>query len=347
VVGDARRGRDVRHAAAGQLVRPARPDRDLPRPAFPLSGAWRWKALRTRANGQEALAFYAWDEEAGAHLPFALNVLTFRGREISDVVAFVTRSTQPDEREAYHRWVDQPHDDLRLQSAFARFGCPSGWSERTRRSRGARALRAAGRRARRARPARAVPAAGIAPLDPSSRIAGRALTVALAPAEAVPDEPYRGLLAMLGAVRPGDVVVVATGRSDAAAVWGELTSSSCVARGPPAWSRTGSAATSSRSGRSASPSSPAAPPPWTSTAAWTSARTGLPVDVDGVAIAPGDLVVADVDGVVVVPADVAPDVLRRAGEKAGREEELRLAVLGGEPIGRRSAASASCRTSAP
>jgi hypothetical protein len=72
---------------------------------------------------------------------------------------------------------------------------------------------------------------GIAPLDPSSRIAGRALTVALTPAEAVPDEPYRGLLAMLGAVRPGDVVVVATGRSDAAAVWGELTSSSCVARG--------------------------------------------------------------------------------------------------------------------
>jgi RNA polymerase sigma factor (sigma-70 family) len=91
---------------------------------FPLSGAWRWRALRTRANGQEALAFYAWDEEAGAHLPFALNVLTFRGREISDVVAFVTRSTQPEEREAYHRWVDQPHDDLRLQSAFARFGLP-------------------------------------------------------------------------------------------------------------------------------------------------------------------------------------------------------------------------------
>ena len=91
---------------------------------FPLSGAWRWKALRTRANGQEALAFYAWDEEAGAHLPFALNVLTFRGSEISDVVAFVTRSTQPAEREAYHRWVDQPHDDDRLESAFARFQLP-------------------------------------------------------------------------------------------------------------------------------------------------------------------------------------------------------------------------------
>ena len=45
----------------------------------PLSGAWRWRTILTRANGQPALAFYAWDEEAQAHLPFALNVLAFRG----------------------------------------------------------------------------------------------------------------------------------------------------------------------------------------------------------------------------------------------------------------------------
>jgi len=92
---------------------------------FPLSGTWRWRALRTRANGQEALAFYAWDEEEGAHLPFALNVLTFRGDRISDIVAFVTRSIEPEEREAYHRWVDQPPDAERLRGAFERFGLPA------------------------------------------------------------------------------------------------------------------------------------------------------------------------------------------------------------------------------
>src|SRR5215216_3928021 len=60
---------------------------------WPMSGSWRWKALPVQANGQTALAFYAWDSDAHAHLPFALNVLTFRGERISDVVAFVARAT--------------------------------------------------------------------------------------------------------------------------------------------------------------------------------------------------------------------------------------------------------------
>jgi regulator of RNase E activity RraA len=174
---------------------------------------------------------------------------------------------------------------------------------------------------------------GLAPLDPSSRIAGRALTVALAPARAVPDEPYRGLLAMLGAVRPGDVVVVATGRSDAAAVWGELTSSSCVARGAAGLVTDGLCRDVEQVRALGFPVFARGTSPLDVDGRLDFGPHGVPVEVDGVAIAPGDLVVADVDGVVVVPAGVAPDVLRRAGEKAGREEELRLAVLGGEPIG--------------
>ncbi len=174
---------------------------------------------------------------------------------------------------------------------------------------------------------------GLAPLDPSSRIAGRALTVALAPARAVPDEPYRGLLAMLGAVRPGDVVVVATGRSDAAAVWGELTSSSCVARGAAGLVTDGLCRDVEQVRALGFPVFARGTSPLDVDGRLDFGPHGVPVEVDGVAIGPGDLVVADVDGVVVVPAGVAPDVLRRAGEKAGREEELRLAVLGGEPIG--------------
>ena len=40
------------------------------------------------------------------------------------MTAFVARSTEPTQREAYHRWVDQPADPSRLQSAFGRFGLP-------------------------------------------------------------------------------------------------------------------------------------------------------------------------------------------------------------------------------
>ncbi len=91
---------------------------------WPLSGAWRWKTRLTTANAQPAIGFYAWDEDAGAYLPFALNVLTLRGDKVADVVAFVARSTEPEEREAYHRWVDQPADEKRLAGTFARFGLP-------------------------------------------------------------------------------------------------------------------------------------------------------------------------------------------------------------------------------
>jgi RNA polymerase sigma-70 factor, ECF subfamily len=92
--------------------------------SYPLSGLWRWRTVRARANGQPALAFYAFDDDARAYLPFALNVLTFEGEQISNVTAFVNRSIEPTEREAYHRWVDQPTDQQRLLGTFERFGLP-------------------------------------------------------------------------------------------------------------------------------------------------------------------------------------------------------------------------------
>jgi RNA polymerase sigma-70 factor (ECF subfamily) len=92
---------------------------------YPMSGLWRWRVVRTQANGQPALGFYTWDEERQAHLPFALNVLSFREEQISDVVAFVSRSTAPTERSDYVRWPDQPADAGRLDATFGRFNLPA------------------------------------------------------------------------------------------------------------------------------------------------------------------------------------------------------------------------------
>jgi RNA polymerase sigma-70 factor (ECF subfamily) len=91
---------------------------------WPLSGAWRWRAIPVRANGQPALAFYSWDDDAQTHLPFALNVLGFRGAQISDVVAFIARSTESTNPEDYERFPEQPADPRRLFAAFGRFGLP-------------------------------------------------------------------------------------------------------------------------------------------------------------------------------------------------------------------------------
>jgi RNA polymerase sigma-70 factor, ECF subfamily len=89
-----------------------------------MSGEWRWRALLTRANAQPALAFYAWHQSAAAYLPFALCVLTLRDRLVSDVTAFIVRSIEDPDPEAYERFPDQPIDAERLAGAFERFRLP-------------------------------------------------------------------------------------------------------------------------------------------------------------------------------------------------------------------------------
>jgi RNA polymerase sigma-70 factor (ECF subfamily) len=91
---------------------------------WPLSGLWRWRPLRVRANGQVALAFYSWDDDASAFLPFALNVLTLEGERIAAVTAFISRATPSPDREVIARLPEQPHDPSRLAAAFENFGLP-------------------------------------------------------------------------------------------------------------------------------------------------------------------------------------------------------------------------------
>jgi RNA polymerase sigma-70 factor, ECF subfamily len=91
---------------------------------YPLNGVWRWKPLRTQANGQPALAYYAWDDDEGCYLPFALNVLTLRGDRISDVTAFISRTGENPDPEVLARMPEQDFDERALAAAFGNFGMP-------------------------------------------------------------------------------------------------------------------------------------------------------------------------------------------------------------------------------
>ena len=55
----------------------------------------RLRYVATRANGQPALATYLLDPTAGAYLPLALDVLTLRDDQITDVTAFRTPALFP------------------------------------------------------------------------------------------------------------------------------------------------------------------------------------------------------------------------------------------------------------
>jgi RNA polymerase sigma-70 factor, ECF subfamily len=89
-----------------------------------MTGEWGWRALPVTANGQAALAFYNWDEEQQARVPFAINVLTFEGEKIKEVDAFIVRSSQDPDPEVQARTPEQPADYEKLARAYGRFGLP-------------------------------------------------------------------------------------------------------------------------------------------------------------------------------------------------------------------------------
>lgn len=62
------------------------------------------------------------------------------------------------------------------------------------------------------------------------------------------------------------------------------------------------------------------------------AATDEPVTVDGVRVAPGDVVVADSTGVVVVPAEDAAAVADTAADLLAAERELEAAIDGGATV---------------
>jgi RNA polymerase sigma-70 factor (ECF subfamily) len=90
----------------------------------PLSGAWRWKRRATFASGQPAIGGYTWREDEGCYRPFALDVLTLRGDRIAQVTAFIVRSSEPRDAEAFERYPDEAVDATKVASLFESFGLP-------------------------------------------------------------------------------------------------------------------------------------------------------------------------------------------------------------------------------
>lgn len=55
----------------------------------PLGSCGSWRHLPTWANGQPALACYLWDDAAGSHRGWAVNVLALRGDRIAAITSFL------------------------------------------------------------------------------------------------------------------------------------------------------------------------------------------------------------------------------------------------------------------
>ena len=56
---------------------------------------------------------------------------------------------------------------------------------------------------------------------------------------------------------------------------------------------------------------------------------GVPIEIGGTRICPGDIMFGDRDGVLVIPRDAADEAIRLAFEKVATESKVRLAIEGG------------------
>ncbi len=54
-----------------------------------------WRHCAAMANGQLAVGCYAWSQSVGAHVAYALDVLTIRGAQITAIVSFIDGSLLP------------------------------------------------------------------------------------------------------------------------------------------------------------------------------------------------------------------------------------------------------------
>ena len=182
----------------------------------------------------------------------------------------------------------------------------------------------------------AVPAAVLRPTDPKARVVGRALTVRNVAASAPVSERVKGGVSGLGEIEahnlaePGDVLVVqgvdqvsnlggmsATighrqGEIGAIVDGGARDVDHSRAIGLPVWSK------------SVSPI----------TGKWRveTVAVNKPVSICGIAVNPGDLVLADETGVCFIPRERAAEVLQRARRNAAAEKLREEKIAAGVPI---------------
>lgn len=178
---------------------------------------------------------------------------------------------------------------------------------------------------------------GLAPLS-ARRFAGPAYTL-----RAIPTRPdLRAGLAdgslpnlhrvALRDIPAGSVWVADTGGRTDCSVLGDILAESLMVRGVAGVVLDGGAADTPRLSELAMPivCAGSAPVPWLGSL-YICALQG-PINLRGVAVFPGDIIVGDACGVVVVPAALAADVAREAADKEAQEEFILERIRAGAPV---------------
>jgi 4-hydroxy-4-methyl-2-oxoglutarate aldolase len=170
---------------------------------------------------------------------------------------------------------------------------------------------------------------GIRPLTIVTVLIGRCRTTLWSDLSEPDPDPYALELAAVDDLRPGDVMIAAAHDSLRSGVWGELLSTAAANAGCQGVIVDGAVRDLVKMRAMAFPVFARTACPLDSKHRQRVVERDVPVELAGVAVRPGDLVVADDDGIVFVPAPLERDVIARATGKAGEENMVRDAIRGG------------------
>lgn len=164
------------------------------------------------------------------------------------------------------------------------------------------------------------------------RISGRVVTVRLGPAEAAARAARHIGTAAIEAAGAGDIIVVAAGGRTDAPGWGGLLSLAAVTRGLGGIIVDGACRDVDEARDLGLPVYARGCVPRTARGRLAETGWNEPVQVAGLTVAPGDLVVADGSGVVFIAAAHAGEVIAAAARIAGREAAMAQRIRAGEPV---------------
>ncbi|MCS7168573.1 MAG: RraA family protein [Gemmatales bacterium] len=172
----------------------------------------------------------------------------------------------------------------------------------------------------------------IRPLAPHWRIVGRAVTLAMGPALQMPETPYALEMECVDQLQPGDVLVASTRNDTSCALWGELLSTACRARGAAGVVTDGLTRDVEKILRLDFPVFAAGCTPLDSKGRLEGLFINGPILIGDCMIDPGDIVFGDFDGVVVIPAELAAPALQWALAKVAGENQVRDELAAGKSV---------------
>lgn len=164
---------------------------------------------------------------------------------------------------------------------------------------------------------------------PDVTLIGRAKTSLWADMAHVDPEPYKLELAAVDSCKPDDVLVCAASGSNRSGIWGELLTTASRNTGCVGVIVDGAVRDVAKMKTMKFPVFARGTNPYDSKDRQRVIDIDVRIELDGIAIYPGDLIAADIDGVVIVPAKVEEQVVRAAWEKAHAENRVRDAIRNG------------------